>query len=200
MLLDFSDHRRAVYAELWRFFTSEGVLGVLGTDDRGEGSIVFTESTGEWDSSRPLPPPVISVEPEDYDELTRLAERHVPAKVRLDAEIVASDANVEAQNVVAEIPGKHKRDEASVVVGAHLRFMARGYRGHRQRRRLGGDAGGDAHPREPQAAHGSNGATGAVEWGRGGAARLAGLCVKAHFGDPLTMAGFVPSTPRSRCT
>ncbi len=119
VLLDFYDHRRAVYAELWRFFTSEGVAGILGTDDRGDGSLVFTESTGEWDSSRPLPPPVISVEPEDYDELTRLAERHVPAKVRLDAEIVASDANVEAQNVVAEIPGKHKRDEL-VVVGAHL--------------------------------------------------------------------------------
>jgi len=119
VLLDFSDRRRAVYAELWRFFGSEGVLGVLGTDDRGEGSLVFTESTGEWDAARPLPPPIISVEPEDYDELTRLAERHVPARVRLDADIAVSNENVEAQNVVAEIPGTRKRDEL-VVIGAHL--------------------------------------------------------------------------------
>ena len=44
------------------------------TDDRGEGSLVFTESTGEWDAARSLPPPVVSVVPEDYDELARLAE------------------------------------------------------------------------------------------------------------------------------
>jgi carboxypeptidase Q len=118
-LLDFSDRRRAVYAELWRFFTDEGALGILATDDRGEGSLVFTESTGEWDAARPMPPPYVSVVPEDYDELVRLAHRKIAAQVRLDADIQASDANVEARNVVAEIPGKHKRDEL-VVIGAHL--------------------------------------------------------------------------------
>ena len=33
------DRRRDVYDELWRFLAAEGVLGVLSTDDRGEGAL-----------------------------------------------------------------------------------------------------------------------------------------------------------------
>jgi hypothetical protein len=119
VFVDFSDRRRHVYDELWRFLASEGVLGALSTDDRGEGSLVFAESTGDWDASVPLPPPVIAMDPEDYDRLARLAEKNLPAKVRLDAAITASDRNEEVDNVVAELPGGSKRDEL-VMLGAHL--------------------------------------------------------------------------------
>jgi hypothetical protein len=119
VLIDFSDRRRRVYDELWRFFSSEGVLGVLSTDDRGEGALMFAEGTGEWEASKPLPPPVVAMPPEDYDRLVRLAEKKSPARVRLDAAIATSDRDEEAYNVVAELPGGAKRDEL-VLLGAHL--------------------------------------------------------------------------------
>jgi carboxypeptidase Q len=117
--VDFWHARRHAYEELWRFFASEGVLGVLSTDARGEGAIVFVESTGEWEASRPLPPPAVVMPPEDYDRLVNLATKNVPSRVRLDAAITASDHDEEAYNVVAELPGASKRDEL-VMMGAHL--------------------------------------------------------------------------------
>ena len=119
VVMDFVDHRRQVMDELWRFLANEGVLGVLSTDDRGEGSLVFAESTGEWEASKPLPPPAIVMPPEDYDRLARLAEKGLPARVRLDETVASSDRDEEVANVVAELPGGSKRDEL-VLLGAHL--------------------------------------------------------------------------------
>jgi hypothetical protein len=119
VLTDFWDRRRHVYSELWRFLATEGVLGVLSTDDRGEGSLVFAEGTGEWEASQPLPPPAVVMPPEDYDRLARLVEKNTPAKIRLDAAITASDHDEEAYNVVAELPGGTKAGEL-VMLGAHL--------------------------------------------------------------------------------
>ena len=116
---DLWDRRRHVYDALWRFLLAEGALGVLSTDDRGEGSLVFAESTGAWEASSPMPPPAVVMPPEDYDRLAHLAEKNVAAKVRLDAAIVTWEKNEEADNVVAELPGSSKKDEL-VIVGAHL--------------------------------------------------------------------------------
>jgi Zn-dependent M28 family amino/carboxypeptidase len=119
VLIDFSNRRRQVYDELWRFFANEGVLGILSTDSRGEGSLVFAESTGSWDAGEPMPPTSIAMPPEDYDRLARLAGKNTPAKVKLDAAIAISDKNEETDNVVAELPGTSKKDEL-VMLGAHL--------------------------------------------------------------------------------
>ena len=116
---DFWERERHVYDELWRFFAAEGVLGVLATDYRGEGAITFAESTWAWEASQTMPPPVIAMPPEDYDRLARLVEKNVPARVRLDAAVAASERDEEAYNVVAELPGAGKRDEL-VIMGAHL--------------------------------------------------------------------------------
>jgi hypothetical protein len=116
---DFWEGRRHAYDELWQFLNAEGVLGVLSTDERGEGALVFAESTGDWEASRPLPPPAVVMPPEDYDRLARLADKNVAARVRLDAAIAASDKDEDAYNVVAELPGASKKDEL-VLMGAHL--------------------------------------------------------------------------------
>jgi len=117
--VDFFDRRRRALDALWRFFSEEGVLGVLRTDDRGEGAIFFAERTGAWNASQTMPPPVVAMPPEDYDRLARLAEKNVPARVRLDAAVASSDKDEEVSNVVAELPGTSKRDEL-VIMGAHL--------------------------------------------------------------------------------
>jgi hypothetical protein len=119
VLFEFGEHRRHVMDELWRFFASEGVLGVLSTDDRGEGSLAFVEATGVWESAKPLPPPTVVMPPEDYDRLVSLADKKVPAKVHVVSTVRASDHDEEAYNVVGEIPGGAKKDEL-VIIGAHL--------------------------------------------------------------------------------
>jgi carboxypeptidase Q len=119
VLFDFYDRSRHVMDELWKFFADEGVLGVFGTDDRGEGALVFAESTGAWEASQPWPPPVIAMAPEDYDRLARLADKKVAARVRLDDAVATSDKDEDAYNVVAELPGGSKHDEV-VILGAHL--------------------------------------------------------------------------------
>jgi len=119
VMWDFFDRRRRAYDELWRFLTSEGAAGVFSTDDRGEGSLVFAESTGAWEAGQPMPPAAVVLAPEDYDRLARLAEKNSPAKVKLDLAATVSDKDEEADNVVAELPGRGKRDEL-VVLGAHL--------------------------------------------------------------------------------
>jgi hypothetical protein len=116
---DFWDRRRKAYAELWRFLSDEGVLGVLSTDDRGEGSLIFAESTGVWEASEALPPSAVVLPPEDYDRLARLTEKNILARVRLDAQVSASARDEAAYNVVAELPGTTKAEEV-VILGAHL--------------------------------------------------------------------------------
>ncbi len=119
LVWDFFERRRHIYDELWRFFKAEGALGVLGTDDRGEGALVFAESTGAWEASQSLPPPVVALAPEDYNRLARLVEKKVAAKLQLDMRVVVSDKDQDGFNVVAEIPGGKKKDEV-VMLGAHL--------------------------------------------------------------------------------
>ena len=118
VVADFWQRRRAAYEPLWDFFVQEGVSAVFTTDDRGDGGLVFAESTGGWDPRRPLPPPAIVVAPEHYDRLVRLAEKKLPAKVELDLKVELNDAP-EPVNVIAEIPGTKKKDEV-VMLGAHL--------------------------------------------------------------------------------
>jgi hypothetical protein len=119
VVAEFWEHERQVYAELWKFFGDEGVAGVFKTDYRGEGSLVFAESTDLWDAAHPLPPPAVVLAPEDYDRLVRLADHKLKAQVRLDDAVTASEKDEQGLNMVAELPGTTKADEL-VMLGAHL--------------------------------------------------------------------------------
>ena len=62
---------------------------------------------------------MISLAPEPYDRLCRLAEKKIPAKVELEMEARFYDDAPDGTNVVAEIPGGAKKGEV-VMLGAHL--------------------------------------------------------------------------------
>jgi carboxypeptidase Q len=119
LLWEFFDRRRHAYDDLWKFFKSEGVLGIFTTDDRGDGALVFTEGTGAWEASQTMPPPVVVLAPEEYDRLARLVDKKLAPKVQLDLAVAVSDKDEDGMNVVAELPGGKKRDEV-VMLGAHL--------------------------------------------------------------------------------
>jgi hypothetical protein len=116
---DFTERRRHVWDELWRFFSSEGVLGVLSTDDRGDGALVFTESSGAWEASQATPPALVVLAPEEYDRLVRLTDKKVAARVELDLGVELGNKDEDGVNVIAEIPGGKKKDEV-VMLGGHL--------------------------------------------------------------------------------
>jgi hypothetical protein len=106
------------------FLRSEGVLGVLQSDKRGPGGIVFAERAGTQYADTPDAPPTVVLESEAYNRLMRLAEAAKkgtgPApRVRLDLETRFYDDNLDGMNVVAEIPGGRKANEI-VMLGAHL--------------------------------------------------------------------------------
>ncbi len=102
------------------FLRREGVLAILTTETRGEGGITFAEAGGAYDtSSWANAPTTVVVEPEGYNRLVRLVQHRLPVKVELDVEASFGPNPVDGFNVIAELPGKKKRDEL-VMVGAHL--------------------------------------------------------------------------------
>jgi carboxypeptidase Q len=117
--VDYWERSRRAYDPLLDFFRAEGVLAVLTGDDRGDGGLVFAEAVGSWELKAPIPPPWVVLAPEAYNRLARLAEKHAPAKVALDLEVRFHEDSPQGFNVIAEIPGRKKRDEV-VMLGGHL--------------------------------------------------------------------------------
>jgi carboxypeptidase Q len=119
VLADYWLRVRHVRDSLNAFLRGEQALAILQGDDRGTGGIVFAEAGGSWELDAPIPPPMIALPPEPYDRLCRLADKGIPAKVALDVGATFHDDDPEGRDVVAEIPGKAKKDEV-VMFGAHL--------------------------------------------------------------------------------
>ncbi|HET8946822.1 MAG TPA: M20/M25/M40 family metallo-hydrolase [Candidatus Polarisedimenticolia bacterium] len=116
---DYGTRRLAIVDRLNAFLKSEQVLGVIDSDKRGPGGIVFAERAGSWYSDTPTAPPTIVLESESYNRLVRLAQHGPAPKVEIDLETRFYDDNPDAFNVVAEIPGGAKKGEI-VMLGAHL--------------------------------------------------------------------------------
>jgi len=119
VLSDFSVRRQRIGDRLNAFLREEGVLGVLASDRRGDGGIVFVERAGSWSLDTPPAPPTVVVAPEAYNRLARLVERGPAPKVALDLAVRLDESSPDAFNVIAEIPGGRRRDEV-VMLGAHL--------------------------------------------------------------------------------
>jgi hypothetical protein len=109
----------ALQSRLHEFLRDEGVLGLIGPARRGsEGGTLQLSPLRTPPELVALPPPTFDLTPEHYNRLLRLVRRNVP--VRLEAHLEAAFTSRKGiENVLAEIPGGDKADEA-VLVGAHL--------------------------------------------------------------------------------
>jgi carboxypeptidase Q len=115
---DYWVRQEAAVQSLYDFLRAEGVLGVLRTDRRGAGVILFAEAAGSFESGASNPPPVVKLSPEPYNRMLRLLEKGVPVELELNLAASFIDP-APTVNVVAEIPGGSKADEV-VMLGGHL--------------------------------------------------------------------------------
>ncbi len=104
-----------------QFLQREGVVAVFesgnGRGDHGSVLVMGPSSRRAPDSADVLPQLVLTTE--HYGRLVRMLERQVPVTVALDVENRFLTDRLEADNLLAEIPGTDRRDEL-VMIGAHF--------------------------------------------------------------------------------
>jgi len=116
---EFWERELAVNDRFYQFLADEGVAAVLLVDDRGDGGAIFSDSYGSWHPGAPVPPPTVTLSPEQYNRIARLLARDVAVELEVDIEAKFHAENVDGRNVIASIAGGKRRNEL-VMLGGHL--------------------------------------------------------------------------------
>lgn len=109
---------RTFSQRLTQFWLDEGVLAVL-EPSRGDGGTLFVQSGGSRTASDPPVPAQIVVAAEHYGRIYRTLQLKVPVTLQMDVDNQFLDADTNAFNIVAELPGSDKADQV-VMLGAHF--------------------------------------------------------------------------------
>ena len=115
----FFERNQAVRNQRNAFLIEEGAIGVLTADDRAQHALTFSEGAGAFKAKDGLAPPTFVLTAEHYNRISRLVQKKATLRLQLNLQAKSSDADVDAYNVVAEIPGGSKKDEI-VMIGAHF--------------------------------------------------------------------------------
>jgi carboxypeptidase Q len=119
MIDAFMDKREELSSKRAQFLLAEGVVAVLLDDRRARDGMVFAEAAGPHNPKSQLAPPTFVVTSEQYNRIARLIGDKAKVELAVNLKTRASDAAVDAYNLIAEIPGGSKKDEI-VMVGAHF--------------------------------------------------------------------------------
>jgi carboxypeptidase Q len=169
------------------FFIAEGVAAVLDFS-RGDGGTVFVQAPQgvSRDPKGPAQPPQVTLAVEHYGRIWRTLEKKIPVTLQIDADNKFFDGDLNSFNIVAELPGSDKADEI-VMLGAHFDSWHTGTGAT-------DNAAGSAVMMEAMRLLKTTGVKlrrtvriglwGGEEEGLLGSKEY----VKAHFGDPATMA------------
>jgi len=103
-----------------QFWVDEGVAAVLDFGG-GDGGTVFVQwpQGASADPKAPPQPPQVRLTIEQYGRIWRTLEKKIPVTLSMDIENRFLDADQEAFNIIAELPGTDKADEL-VMLGAHF--------------------------------------------------------------------------------
>jgi Iap family predicted aminopeptidase len=103
-----------------QFFIDEGVAAVLDFS-RGDGGTVFVQAPQgvSRDPKGPAQPAQVTLTVEHYGRIWRTLEKKIPVTLNMDIANTFYDADQNAFNVVAELPGTDKADEV-VMIGGHF--------------------------------------------------------------------------------
>jgi hypothetical protein len=101
-----------------QFWIDEGVIAILDVG-RGDGGTLFVQGGGSRNASDPPSPPQVVLAAEHYGRIWRTLEKKIPVALSMNIENRFFDSDLDAFNIVGEIPGTDKADEV-VMVGAHF--------------------------------------------------------------------------------
>ena len=173
-----------------QFWIDEGVAAVLDFSN-GDGGTVFVQSPAgvSRDPKGPAQPAQVTLAVEQYGRIWRTLEKKIPVTLMMDVENHFYDQDLNAFNIIGELPGTDKADEI-VMLGAHF-DLAHRHRCDRQRGRVGRDDGSHAHPQGDRRQVAADSAHRIVEWRRRRAIRLEGIRQGAlrRSGDDAAEAG-----------
>jgi hypothetical protein len=113
-----TDRNREAAEKRDRFFVDEGVAAIFLEDGRSHDGMEFAEQAGTHKASDPLTTKFRLTE-EHYNRIARLLEKNEPVKLRITLEAIVGDRDLNATNIVADLPGGAKKDEI-VMIGAHF--------------------------------------------------------------------------------
>ena len=104
-----------------KFFVDEGVAALLEPSPRGDGGTFFVQSAAGTprDPKAPAQAPQVVLSVEHYGRIFRTLDKKIPVTLQLDVDNRFYDQDLDAANVIGEIPGTDKADEV-VMIGAHF--------------------------------------------------------------------------------
>jgi carboxypeptidase Q len=114
-----ADRNREAGEKRDRFFVDEGAAAIFMEDNRSHDGMVFAEAAGTRKAADHLSVPKFRITEEHYNRIARLLEKKERVTLRIDLEAAVGNRDLNANNIVAEIPGGAKKDEV-VMVGAHF--------------------------------------------------------------------------------
>lgn len=104
--------------KLDRFYIDEGVVALL-EPGRGNGGTIFVTSGGQRTRDAAQVPCQLVVAVEHYNRIVRILEKKIPLRLRINVQTRFHEEDLNAYNLIAEIPGSDKKDQA-VMLGAHF--------------------------------------------------------------------------------
>jgi hypothetical protein len=116
---ELADRNREAGEKRDRFFVDEGAAAIFLEDARSHDGMVFAEAAGTRKAADRLSVPKFRVTEEHYNRIARLLEKKERVTLRIDLEAAVGERDVNANTIVAAIPGGSKKDEV-VAVGAHF--------------------------------------------------------------------------------
>ena len=108
-------------AALAQFWLDEGALGFLTTGPRNDDGTVFASATGNRQANAPRTLPTTVLAAEHYGRIYRTITKGIPVKLEINSQNRFYSDDLNAFNVLGEIPGTDPRLKDEVVMlGAHF--------------------------------------------------------------------------------
>ncbi len=114
------EERQRFQAKLVQFLKDEGVLLTLTESTNGQGGIIFAQSGGSYDLSKPTAVPGVTLMPEQYNRIARLVQHDIPVKLEFDIKNEFYNDNPDSFNITGEIPGTGPHKDQLVMLGGHF--------------------------------------------------------------------------------
>ena len=114
-----ADQRDELTKKRSKFFRDEGVLAILNSSDASRDGLVFAQSAGSFDAKDSLAVAYVRRDPGTIQSHRAHHRKEDSGEDQGQPANGISDRNVDAYNIIGEIPGGAKKDEV-VMIGAHF--------------------------------------------------------------------------------